>query len=161
MTEQVVAGDTCESLASECGITAAEFTDYNTDTTLCSSLVAGEHVCCSAGTLPDFSPQPSSDGYCYSYLVVTDDSCSNLAAAYDITLDDIESWNTDTWGWTGCSDLLVGYEICISSGYAPMPAPVANAEFGPQVNGTVTAPAGTNMSSLNECPLNACCDIWG
>ncbi|KAF7341759.1 Glycoside hydrolase family 18 protein [Mycena sanguinolenta] len=32
---------------------------------------------------------------------------------------------------------------------------------GPQVPGTVTPPAGTNLSTLNPCPLNACCDIWG
>lgn len=160
-TEQVVAGDSCATLAAECGITAAEFDDYNPSSSLCSSLVVGQHVCCTAGDLPDFAPQPSSDGSCYSYLVVTGDSCSALAATYDITLDDLESWNSNTWGWTGCSDLLVGYNICLSSGYAPMPAPVLNAECGPQVNGTVTAPPGTNMSSLNECPLNACCDIWG
>lgn len=42
-----------------------------------------------------------------------------------------------------------------------MPAPVANAICGPQVPGTVTAPAGTNLSTFNQCPLNACCDKWG
>lgn len=41
-----------------------------------------------------------------------------------------------------------------------MPAPIANAVCGPQVNGTVAKPAA-NMTLLNTCPLNACCDIWG
>lgn len=160
-TVQVVSGDSCATLAAECGITAAEFTDYNPSSTLCSTLAVGEHVCCSSGTLPDYSPQPQSDGYCYTYLVQSGDSCSTLAATWDITEDDIESWNADTWGWTGCSDLLAGYNICLSSGYSPMPATISNAVCGPQVVGTVTAPVGTDLSTLNECPLNACCDIWG
>jgi chitinase len=42
-----------------------------------------------------------------------------------------------------------------------MPAVVSNAVCGPQVPGTPIAPAGTNLSTLNGCPLNACCDIWG
>lgn len=28
-------------------------------------------------------------------------------------------------------------------------------------HGTVAPPPGTNISMLNQCPLNACCDIWG
>jgi hypothetical protein len=42
-----------------------------------------------------------------------------------------------------------------------MPAPVANAICGPTVPGTPVPPVGTNISTLNPCPLNACCDIWG
>jgi hypothetical protein len=42
-----------------------------------------------------------------------------------------------------------------------MPANIPNAVCGPQVNNTATAPPGTDLSKLNECPLNACCDIWG
>lgn len=160
-TVQVVSGDSCASLAAECGITAAEFTEYNPSSTLCSSLVVGEHVCCSTGTLPDYSPSPYENGTCYTYLVQNGDSCSSLAAAYDITSDDIETWNADTWGWYGCSDLLAGYTICLSSGYAPQPATIPNAECGPQVNGTAILPGGTNFSTINECALNACCDIWG
>jgi chitinase len=61
----------------------------------------------------------------------------------------------------GCGDLLAGEYICLSSGYPPMPAPVANAVCGPQVPGTVDTPNGFNISLLNQCPLNACCDKWG
>ena len=42
-----------------------------------------------------------------------------------------------------------------------MPAPISNAVCGPQVLGTVVPPAGTDISTLNPCPLNACCDVWG
>ncbi|KAJ5708299.1 glycoside hydrolase [Penicillium malachiteum] len=106
-------------------------------------------------------PQPDSDDNCYSYLVVTGDTCDALATTYGITIDEIESYNNDTWGWMGCDDLLAGENICLSSGWPPMPSVISNAVCGPQVNGTATAPHGTDLSTLNPCPLNACCDIWG
>ncbi|OKO97981.1 hypothetical protein PENSUB_9561 [Penicillium subrubescens] len=95
-TVQVVSGDTCTTLVSECGITATEFYDYNTASDLCSTLAVGQYVCCSAGNLPDYSPQPYSNGTCYTYLVQSGDSCSALAAAYSITIDEIDSFNNHT-----------------------------------------------------------------
>ncbi|CAK7212940.1 hypothetical protein SCUCBS95973_001630 [Sporothrix curviconia] len=161
-TVQVVSGDSCASLATKCGISAADFTTYNPSSTLCSSLTPGQHVCCSAGTLPDFAPQPNADGSCYAYTVVANDNCAGLAATYDLTTAEIEAYNNQTWGWSGCSNVLLGAVICLSTGSPPMPAAVANAECGPQVPGTVAGPGGTyNLSGLNPCPLNACCDIWG
>ncbi|KAK1766312.1 killer toxin subunits alpha/beta [Phialemonium atrogriseum] len=160
-TIQVAAGDECASLAAECGITPAQFTTYNPSPNLCSSLIPGQHVCCSAGTLPDFLPKPEADGYCYAYLVQTGDTCSFLAASYDLTTDKIEQYNSNTWGWNGCAKLFADYYICLSSGYPPMPATVPNAVCGPQVNNTAKAPPGADLSTLNECPLNACCDVWG
>ncbi|KAJ8121082.1 hypothetical protein ONZ43_g2378 [Nemania bipapillata] len=93
--------------------------------------------------------------------MVTGDSCASLAAAYDLTNDDIEMYNKDTWGWNGCAKIYAGYYICLSTGYPPMPATVPNAVCGPQVNDTAKAPPGTDLSTLNQCPLNACCNIWG
>ncbi|KAH7120731.1 class V chitinase Chi100 [Dactylonectria macrodidyma] len=160
-TVQVVSGDSCTSLAAECGITPAEFTEYNPAANECSTLAVGEYVCCSPGSLPDRAPKPDANGNCYAYTVKSGDTCDALAAAYTIKADDITTWNADTWGWTGCGDLLIGYLICLSDGYPPMPAPIANAVCGPQVPDTPTASHGANLSTLNECPLNACCDIWG
>ncbi|KAJ5097120.1 hypothetical protein N7456_007841 [Penicillium angulare] len=157
---EVASGDTCTSLASECGVTETVFEGYNGDA--CSSpLAVGQHLCCSSGTLPDYTPTADSDDNCYSYTVQLGDTCSYLAAYYDITVTEIESWNNDTWAWMGCDDLQPGNYICLSSGWPPMPATVSNAVCGPQVNNTPIAPHGTNFSTLNECPLNACCDIWG
>jgi chitinase len=161
-TVQVVSGDTCTTLAAECGISGADFMTYNP--TLCSTgstLTVGKHACCSSGVLPDFSPQPDDDGNCYSYQVQKGDSCAALAAEYDLTVDEIDNYNNQTWGWTGCDKILAGANICLSSGWPPMPSIISNAVCGPQVNGTATAPHGTDLSSLNPCPLNACCDIWG
>lgn len=85
-----------------------------------------------------------------------------LAGFFTITVDDINNFNKDTWGWTGCNDLLAYETICLSSGDPPLPAPIANAVCGPQVPGTsTTTTTGSSLASLNPCPLNACCDIWG
>lgn len=53
----------------------ANFTTYYPTTDECATLAVGEHVCFSDGTLPDYSV------YAYStYLVVSGDDCSTLAA---------------------------------------------------------------------------------
>lgn len=102
---QAVSGDGCYSVAERCAITQAELISYNNDANLCSDLQVGQYVCCSSGTLPDFTPQPNSDGTCYSYTVVSGDYCSAIAETNSLTVADIESRNTDTWGWAGCSYL--------------------------------------------------------
>jgi chitinase len=157
---QIAFGDTCTTLPAECGIAPAQFTEYNP--TLCSkTLAVGQYVCCSEGSLPDYAPQPYSNGTCATYTIITGDTCAVLAAEYTITVDQIESWNNETWGWMGCADLQAGTNICLSSGNPPMPAVVPNAVCGPQVPGTPVVAYGIDLSSLNGCPLNACCDIWG
>ncbi|CAI7591731.1 unnamed protein product [Penicillium glandicola] len=161
-TAQVVSGDSCATLVTECGITADDFYEYNTASDLCSTLAVGQYVCCSSGDLPDNTPQPYSNGTCYTYLVESGDTCSAIAAANDITIDDIDSYNNYTWGWLGCDDLQAGENICLSSGDPPFPSPVENTVCGPQVPGTTAN--GTEYSfwaGLNPCPLNACCDVWG
>lgn len=178
-TVEVVSGDSCASLAQKCGTSDSDFAKYNPGSDFCATLTPGEHVCCSPGTLPDFAPKENGDGSCSSYtskqslklhtiaqcanqkLVVTDDNCANLAAKYSLTKDLIESYNKDTWAWNGCSKLFVGTIICLSPGTPPMPAALSNALCGPQKPQTPTPPSGTNISTLNPCPLNACCDVWG
>lgn len=152
----VVSGDSCATLASECGITAAELSQYNPSSTLCSTLAIGEPICCSAGSTPDLSPKPGLDGLRYSYTVKSGDYCALLAQEYYITTDDIEKYNSETWGWMGCSNLQLGSTICLSSGYPPMPAVLSNAECGPQVSGTIRPSNWSDISTLNPCPLNAC-----
>ncbi|KAB8277072.1 hypothetical protein BDV30DRAFT_223672 [Aspergillus minisclerotigenes] len=160
-TIKVVEGDSCGTLANRCGVSGADFEKYNTQSNLCSSLQPGQHVCCSAGTLPDFRPKPNPDGSCATYTVLVDESCKSIATANSITLEDLEEFNKKTWGWNGCGTLWQGTKICISSGDPPMPNSVANAICGPQVPGTEAPTDGEDLASLNPCPLNACCDIWG
>ncbi|KAJ5646716.1 hypothetical protein N7490_003088 [Penicillium lividum] len=159
---QVVSGDSCSSLVSECDITSTEFYEYNTASDLCSTLAVGQYVCCSSGSLPDFAPSAFSNGTCYTYDVASGDSCSSLADTYSITVAEINSYNNDTWGWYGCDDLQAGQSICLSTGNPPYPLPIANAVCGPQVNSTVFNSSSPSVwATYNPCPLNACCDVWG
>ncbi|RYP87128.1 hypothetical protein DL769_000587 [Monosporascus sp. CRB-8-3] len=139
-TIQVTAGDSCGALATRCGITPAKFTEYNKDPKLCSGLIPGQRVCCSAGTLPDIRPKPNPDG------------------------KELEGFNegvNGTWGWTGCELLMAGINICLSKGDPPMPAPVSNAICGPTKPGSKPPAKGKSLADLNPCPLNVCCNIWG
>ncbi|KAJ5751129.1 class v protein [Penicillium manginii] len=159
-SKQVVLGDSCPGLATECGITASDFTRYNPKLP-CNNLPEGQHVCCTAGDLPDYSLKPDSDGNCAKHMIALGDVCSVLAAQYGVTVEDIENWNNNTWAWNGCGNMQPDNWMCLSSGWPPMPTNVKNAVCGPQMNDTATAPHGTDLNKLNPCPLNACCDIWG
>jgi chitinase len=158
---QAVSGDGCWSIATRCGITQTQLISYNNDANLCSDLQVGQYICCSSGTLPDFTPQPNADGTCKSYTVKSGDYCAAIAQANTMTVTDIENRNKNTWGWTGCSYLLVGEVICLSTGSPPMPGAVANAVCGPTVPGTPRPADMSTLANLNPCPLNVCCNVWG
>ncbi|CAG8893424.1 unnamed protein product [Penicillium egyptiacum] len=160
-TVQVDSGNGCAELAAKCGISGADFTRYNSGSDFCSKLKPKQHVCCSQGTLPDFSPKPKADGSCYSYKVKDDDNCDNLAAEYSLTKQDIEDFNKNTWGWNGCVLIYSKTVMCLSKGTAPFPAEIQNAQCGPQKPGSKPPTDGSDISDLNPCPLNACCNIWG
>jgi len=160
-TIQVAAGDSCASLATKCGISGADFTKYNSASTLCSTLQPGQHVCCSSGTLPDLTPKPTSDGTCAVYTVKAEDYCYKIAASYGLTPEKLETFNKNTWGWGGYANLQAGIIMCLSTGNSPMPASVSNAACGPQKPGSQKPASGQKLADLNPCPLNACCNIWG
>lgn len=73
----------------------------------------------------------------------------------------LEDFNKNTWSWNGCKLLWVGVNMCLSTGSAPMPAPVTNAVCGPTVPRTQKPASGTNLTTLNLCPLKVCCNTWG
>ncbi|KAJ3495624.1 hypothetical protein NLG97_g3256 [Lecanicillium saksenae] len=160
-TKEVVPHDTCGSLAAKCGLTPQDFSKINNKDGLCSSLAPGQNVCCSYGKLPDRRPKPNADGTCATYTTQPDDDCSVIAAKRDLTAKDIEEFNKKTWGWKGCELVFKDFKMCVSKGDAPMPAPVSNAVCGPTVPGTPQPPKGTDLTTLNECPLKACCNVWG
>ncbi|KAI0164012.1 hypothetical protein GGR57DRAFT_489709 [Xylariaceae sp. FL1272] len=160
-TRQVASGDSCASLAEKCGISGSDFMTYNPVPGVCSTLTPYQYVCCSSGTLPDYTPKPNSDGSCATYEIVAGDTCADISTAHNLETNDLESFNENTWAWNGCSLLGVGTIICLSKGDPPMPAPLSNAVCGPQVPGTKKPANGTDLSTLNQCPLNACCDVWG
>lgn len=56
-----------------------------------------------------------------------------IAVSRQLTIDDLEEFNKNTWGWQGCGNLPYGINMCVSKGTPPMPNPVENAECGPTV----------------------------
>lgn len=161
-TQTVVSGDGCGTLASKCGISASDFTKYNPDPNLCSTLAVGQRVCCSEGTLPDIKPKPNSDGSCASYVVQSGDTCSAIAASNGLTADDLANFNDGTtWGWSGCDELGAQLKICLSSGNPPMPQTIDNAVCGPLKPGSEPPSGDQTLADLNPCPLNSCCTRWG
>lgn len=156
-------GDSCTTLARRCGIRGADFVKYNPQSGLCASLEEGDHVCCSAGDpYKPSGPKPEADGTCATHVIEDGDTCAKLAKKHSVTVKELEKWNKNTWAWTDCTDLLVSYSMCLSSGSPPMPSPQEGAACGPLVPGT-KRPANSSISlaDLNPCPLKACCSNWG
>lgn len=94
---QVQAGDGCYALSERCGVTISQLEAYNGGGNFCSTLKVDQYVCCSTGTLPDFTPQPGGDGSCFAYTVKEGDFCASIAESHQMTVPDIESRNGDTW----------------------------------------------------------------
>lgn len=130
---QAAAGDGCWALANRCKISEANLNKYNPS--LCvNPIFPDQYVCCSAGSLPDFSPKPDEDGNCFVYVVQKDEVCSKIAK--DNHIDDwkkIEEWNKFTWGFSSCGNLQEKASICLSKGDPPFPASVEGHKCGPQV----------------------------
>ncbi|KAJ5935680.1 hypothetical protein N7466_005227 [Penicillium verhagenii] len=106
-------------------------------------------------------PQVGSDGICYTYTVEPHDTCTSIALAYAITEAEVEKYNSDTWGWTGCDNIYQGDFICLSSGDPPMPVALPAATCGPQVPGTARPKDYSELSSLNPCLTGKCCIMGG
>ncbi|GES66671.1 hypothetical protein ATETN484_0016021800 [Aspergillus terreus] len=169
-TVQVDAGNTCTDLAVKCGISGADFTKYNPDAAFCSTLKPKQHVCCSSGDLPDFRPQPNEGGSCKAYQVKADDNCDSLAAEYSLSMDELEEFNKNTWGWNGCDVLFKDTIMCLSEGTPPFPAEISNAVCGPQKPGqcgitadfcidTNTGAPGTAEKGTYGCISNCGMDV--
>ncbi len=142
---QAHANDGCYNLAQRCGISQAELTKYNPKTGFCNNIELNEYVCCSEGSLPDFSPKPYSNGTCFTYTVKYNDNCADIATANKMDKDKIPNYNNETWGWAGCQDLKLGQRICLSDGTPPFPSAVENTLCGPQVS--------MNLQSRGICNL--------
>lgn len=161
-TIKVESGNGCADLAKRCGISAADFTKYNPDKNLCSSLKVGQAVCCSSGSLPDIRPKPYANGTCATHTVASGEYCDLIASSNGLTATDLATFNDKvTWGWSGCTNLQLGLKICLSKGNPPLPNPVSDAECGPTKPGTTVLTGSYNISTLNSCPLNVCCNVWG
>lgn len=163
-TVPIVSGDTCAKLATKCKISGDEFTKFNSDPKFCSTLQPGKTACCSKGSTPGVKPKPkpNANGSCSSYVVAKGDTCSAISDKNSLSVKDLDTFNDKTtWGWSGCDTLQAGVKICLSTGAAPLPAPVEGTVCGPQKPGTKAPAAGQSLASLNPCPINACCNMYG
>jgi hypothetical protein len=161
---QVIENDLCGAIATRCGISSADFEKYNSKiANLCTTLMPKQYVCCSAGDLPDHTPQPDADGICATYQVQPEDGCADIAHSFGIDVTRILDVNKRTWGFRGCGQgmLQKGQIICLSKGDPPMPTQDPSAVCGPQVVGSKRPASWNDVAKLNTCPLNACCDVWG
>ncbi len=115
-----------------------------------------ELVYCSSGSFPTWLPSRTPTA------LVPAIPCSRGTIVPSsrpiITLPPTRSltFNAQTWGWMGCSDLQLGANICLSTGDPPIPSIVEGTACGPQVAGTTRPSSWSQISSLNPCPLNAC-----
>lgn len=159
---KVEQGDYCYALASECEISLDQLLEFNNGgDNFCDGLMPGSWLCCTPGELPSHAPKPNPDGSCATHILTDTDLCYELANTYDISVDELISFNEGkTWGWKGCNFLYPGTPICLGPGDPPLPE-AANAICGPQKPGTVMPTDGTKLADLNPCPLNACCNGWG
>ncbi|EFA79685.1 hypothetical protein PPL_07376 [Heterostelium album PN500] len=149
----VESGDSCWSLARKCGVQLNTFYSYNPSLPDgCQFLQVGQQVCCGEGGL---SPTVSTDGSCSVYKVVPGDFCYAIAMANGLKVDDIESFNKNTWGWKGCSKIEPDALICLSSGTPPIPTVNPKAECGP------VAPIIPTRPFNSTCRVGACCSQWG
>ncbi|GFG26431.1 killer toxin subunits alpha/beta [Aspergillus udagawae] len=115
-TTAVNPGDGCWALADRCKITDAKLKEYNPRPSFCNTLVAGEKVCCSSGTLPDTVPPGNSDGTCKTRQVIGGDICNSLASKCGLSLQDFYKVNTGT---NLCSNLKAGQHVCCTRGKLP------------------------------------------
>jgi hypothetical protein len=113
---KVISGDGCWALADRCKISQADLTKYNTRSNFCNTLVVGEPVCCSSGTLPETIPAGNSDGTCKRREVISGDDCPSLASKCGLTPNDFMKVNTKT---NLCSTLVVGQPVCCTRGNMP------------------------------------------
>lgn len=157
-------GDGCDTLAKEsCDITTKQFYEYNGNgkDDFCDNIKPRQVYCCSPGKKPDLRPKKNKDGTCRSYTI-KDKLCGEIQDEFFLKDGDFDKFNKGkTWGWAGCKRLMQNQKICLSDGEPPMPAQDADAMCGPTVVGTKRPGGDKKFASLNQCPLNACCNTWG
>jgi len=92
--------DDCGKLVTRCsgGLTTDDFYKYNPNPNLCSTLMPGQRVCCTAGELPDIRPKQNADGSCFPYQIQLGEFCNKVATENGLTVENLEDFNKETWG---------------------------------------------------------------
>ncbi|PWY70846.1 hypothetical protein BO94DRAFT_609132 [Aspergillus sclerotioniger CBS 115572] len=135
----VVSGDDCASIASDFGISLADFYAWNpavgdtcaslwVDDYVCVGIVGGSSSALTTSTVVSATsatssatgittPSPIQTGMVSDcddfYLIVSGDTCATIASEYDITLDEFYDWNPAV-GDT-CANLWVEDYVCVGT----------------------------------------------
>ncbi|GJC89486.1 killer toxin subunits alpha/beta [Colletotrichum liriopes] len=120
-TIDVKSDDDCGKLVTRCGggMTAADLYTYNPKANLCSTLQAGQLICCSAGTLPTpATPQPNPDGSCRTQKVDEGDDCGKLVTRCGGGLTSAQFYQYNTKS-NLCATLQPGQHVCCMPGELP------------------------------------------
>jgi hypothetical protein len=151
-------GDLCSTIAQKFQITVEQLVKYNKDRNLnCSLLAINTRLCVSLGTYPSRRPvQTNPNSPCVFQTADPDNfyNCATIAAAYDVTVQEIDEWNQKTWQFKGCAKGLdLDQRICVSPG-TPASPPKLDLD---KVQCGAQHPDPTKF----ECPLRACCSKFG
>ncbi|KAJ5366506.1 hypothetical protein N7541_000447 [Penicillium brevicompactum] len=106
------------------------------------------------------APVASADGICFTHTLQRGENCAILASTYSVSVADIEIWNTGSWGWKGCPEIMPGDFICVSSGGLPMPKALPDAVCGPQTPGAVRPANYVDLALVKPCLPGGCCSRW-
>ncbi|KAJ4007743.1 hypothetical protein NW766_009546 [Fusarium irregulare] len=129
----VEVGASCTAIASEYGITLAQFTTWNKGIgETCTSMWGDTWACVSIiGFETPTKPTPTNGAETYSpvqkgiskncnkfHKITSTTTCTSINNYYKLPLDNFYSWNPSVG--TNCQSLLVGYWVCVSvTGWEP------------------------------------------
>ncbi|KAJ3787270.1 hypothetical protein GGU10DRAFT_374114 [Lentinula aff. detonsa] len=106
-TYTVVAGDTCNKIASEFGVTTPALEAANpTIDANCDNLFIGEILC-----IPGTPPPPPPPTCVAEYTVKAGDVCNSIANQFDITVAQLEAANPEIDPL--CDNLQINQILCI------------------------------------------------
>lgn len=105
------------------------------------------------------APVPDTSGICFRHTTQYGDTCAKIAEKYSVSVSDIEKWNTGSWGWTDCPNIMPGDFVCVSSGGLPMPKALPDAQCGPQTPGAMRPENYADLASVKPCPVGQCVSI--
>ncbi|KAL7934419.1 hypothetical protein V8C35DRAFT_327295 [Trichoderma chlorosporum] len=160
----VVSGDTCADIASNNGVTLANFYAWNPAVkTDCTSLILGDYVCVGivGGTTvkPTSSTKPGNGistpgpiqtgmiGSCNKFhLVVSGDTCADIASKGGITLANFYAWNPAIK--TDCTSLILGDYVCIGIVGGTTIKPTSTTK---KPGNGITTPTPTQTSMVSNC----------
>jgi GH18 family chitinase len=149
--------NTCGAIWTEGKITEEQLHKFNKGRNYnCQLLKPGFRFCVTLGDYPSRAPvQPNPNAPCIFVQANAEAffNCDNVAAAYDLTVEQVTQWNANSWQFEGCTKSFGGHQkICISQGIPPPPV---------KLDPSLVQCGAQAPDSQRECPLKACCSKWG